>query len=411
VTGAQSWDAALLRRAARRIGLQTAVLVWAAFGICALVLFGLVVRSQHQATASSLRTAVERADDVNDPPEGTWLAVQGPSGRVDLSPGAPSFMPYRASTTSTPASGGSSGFDVHTREGEYRVFTEQRNGRLVQAVSSLAADHAERTRLIEGLAVAGGLAVLVAGVLGAVAGRRWVAPLADSLTRQRAFVADASHELRTPLTQLTTRAQLVERSLARGESGRARAETAALIADGRHLTAVLEDLLTAAEPADVSDWESVSLAAAAAQGAAAVRAEAEAAGVTLEVRADDGGGAGAAPVAVSAPRAGLDRAVLALLDNAVRHTPPGGRVEIAVDAGRRWATLAVSDTGSGIPQDEQDRLFDRFAHGAGAHGARRRFGLGLALAADTAQRLGGDISFSTGTAGTTMRMRLPRTER
>jgi two-component system OmpR family sensor kinase len=403
-------DRALLRRAARRIGLQTAILVWAAFGLCAAVLLALVLHAQHLATAATLRSAVERADDVNDPPDATWLAVEAPSGGFAISPGSPALLPYRPSlVTTTPAR--ATTVDVHTPQGEYRVLTERRNGRFVQAAGSLSAEHAERARLLEAVAVAGGLAVLIAGLLGTLAGRRWVSPLADALSRQRSFVADASHELRTPLTHLTTRAQLVERSMVRGDIDRARTEAAALVTDGRRLSAVLEDLLSAAEPTDSSAFSPVDLHAVAEAAVAAIRGEAEAADVTLELGpGDEPGAASRAPVVVRAPRAALDRAVLALLDNAVRHSPAGRSVSVAVGADRRWATMSVSDTGSGIPRAAQKHVFDRFAHGPAANpegGSRRRFGLGLALVADTAQRLGGDVSFTTGPDGTTMTVRLP----
>ena len=418
-----SRDEELVRRAARRIGLQAAILVWASFAVCAALLSVLVLRSQHAATASTLRSAVERADDVTDPPAGTWLAVQGPDGRFAVTPDAPSFLPFRAADVGP---GKPNTTDLHTSEGEYRIRTEQRDGRLVQAAASLAAEHAERSRLIEALAVAGGLAVLVAGGLGLVAGRRWVSPLADALARQRAFVADASHELRTPLTRLTTRAQLVQRDLDHGSAERARSEASALVRDGRRLSVVLEDLLAAAEPPAASAASLLDLDTLADEAIAAARTTLEDRSIRLEhergtrpVPTD--------PVVVRAPRSALDRAVSALLDNAVRHTPASGTVRVTVSANRRWASLIVADTGPGIPAEERPHVFDRFAHGAddtpidgtesrpaeesdaaGAAGVpRRRFGLGLALVADTVQRFGGDISFVTGSQGTTMTIRLP----
>jgi signal transduction histidine kinase len=409
-----SRDEELVRRAARRIGLQTALVVWAAFVVCAGVLLALVLHAQHAATTSTLRAAVQRADDVDDPPADTWLAVEQPDGQVLVTPGAPAFLPYRLAST---ASGAARAEDVTTPDGEYRVLTERRDGRLVQAASSLEVEHEERARVIEALLVAGAIAVLLAGALGAVAGRRWVFPLADALARQRAFVADASHELRTPLTRLLTRAQLVERSLTRGDAAKARIESQALVTDGHQLAAVLEDLLTAAEPPDTTDWSLLDLDQVAVDVVATARVEAEASGVRLEYISaerpvpDD-------PVIVRAPRAALDRALLALVDNAVRHSPASGTVQIIVAADRRRAILSVRDSGTGIPDEEQARVFDRFAHGSAGHeghpsdrqggGTRRRFGLGLALVADTLQRLGGDIGFTTGPTGTTMTLRLPR---
>ncbi len=355
-----SRDDELVGRAARRIGIQAAVLVWASFAVCASLLSVLVLRSQHAATASTLRSAVESADDVTDPPAGTWLAVQGPDGRFSVTPGAPSFLPYRAAGV---VPGEASTVDLHTPQGEYRIRTEQREGRVVQAAASLAAEHAERSRLAEALAVAGGLAVLVAGALGLAAGRRWVSPLADALARQRAFVADASHELRTPLTRLTTRAQLVQRDLDRGANDRARAEATTLVGDGRRLSAVLEDLLAAAEPSAAATWELVDLDDVAESAVAAARIGLDE--PSIHIAYDRGRRpVPGDPVVVRAPRPALERAVSALLDNAVRHTPGTGTVGVTVWADRRWATLVVADTGPGIPPEQQPHVFDRFSHGA-----------------------------------------------
>jgi two-component system OmpR family sensor kinase len=400
-------DRQLLQRASRRIGLQTGALVFAAFCLCAGVLLVVVLRAQHSSNASTLRTAVANADDVIDPPNDTWLVVQTAGGRSDVSPGAPAFLPYRPAIAALDPAHTSIVSDVHSAGGEYRILTAEREGRVIQAAVSLAADHAERRRLFEALAIAGTFAIGVAGVLGTIAGRRSVAPLADALTRQRAFVADASHELRTPLTHLTTRAQLLERSLRRSDLHAAQQDTERLIADGRQLSATLEDLLQAAEPDDRSGWATVRLDSVADAGAAAVCAEAAQAGVTVTATVGDRQTPGGADN-VRAPRTALDRAVLALLDNAIRHTPEGGQVTIAVGRARRWASLTVTDTGPGIPPEERDHLFDRFAHGDTAHGVRRRFGLGLALVADTAERLGGELSVEARTGGgTAVTLRLP----
>ncbi|HSP36195.1 MAG TPA: HAMP domain-containing sensor histidine kinase [Frankiaceae bacterium] len=423
MSAGRSRDDELVRRAARRIGLQAAVLVWAAFGICGGVLLALVLHAQQNSSAATLRSAVERADDVTDPPDGTWLAVEDAAGRLAVSPGAPAFLPARSAPVGEDGVGRS--FDVHTATGEYRVLTERRNGRFVQAARSLAAEHAERTRLIEALLVSGAVAVVFAGAVGAVAGRRWVAPLADALARQRTFVADASHELRTPLTRLTTRAQMVERSLTRGDAMQARAESGVLVADGLQLAAVLEDLLAAAEPTDESGWSLLDLDDLVAEGVAAASIQAEDAAVRLEAIPGDRPVPGE-PVTVRGPRAALDRALLALLDNAIRHSPPTEPVQVTVAADRRWATLSVTNGGPGISAAEQAHVFDRFTSGPPAAAreprhrdaddesvpqaaaAPRRFGLGLALVADTAQRLGGDIQLRSGTTGTTMTIRLPR---
>ncbi len=407
-------DAHLLRHAARRIGIQTGALVFVAFCLCAGVLLFVVLRFQHSATDAALRSAVSRADDVSDPPNGSWLVVVAPGGDTQISPGAPRLLPYRPPITVVANNGPAITTDAQGEGGEYRILTTKRDGRIVQAATSLSAEHAERGRLLAAIAAAGAFAIVAAGLLGAIAGRRSVKPLADALARQRAFVADASHELRTPLTHLTTRAQLLERSLNSGDVEAARQASKRLVLDGKELAATLEDLLVAAEPTEPADWVTTDLVAVAEAGADAVAEAARLAEVTVCVESAAGTGEAAGGVPdqprVRAPGTALNRALLALLDNAIRHTSPRGTVTLVVTADRRWACLTVTDTGPGIPAPERDRILNRFSHGKAAHsGDTRRFGLGLALVADTAERLGGDLVVSSELGhGTSMTIRLPR---
>jgi two-component system OmpR family sensor kinase len=73
-----------------------------------------------------------------------------------------------------------------------------------------------------------------------------------------------------------------------------------------------------------------------------------------------------------------------LLDNAIRHTPPGGRVDVTLRREERGVALAVLDDGPGIPEGEIERVCDRFYRGAGAQG--QGSGLGLAIASRIARR-------------------------
>jgi two-component system OmpR family sensor kinase len=107
---------------------------------------------------------------------------------------------------------------------------------------------------------------------------------------------------------------------------------------------------------------------------------------------------------------------VALIDNAVRHSPPGATVTVACGLRDGRGVVTVSDSGPGIPEGVRAHVFDRFASGDrqagdGAEavaGTRRRYGLGLALVADTVHRLDGDVGVETGPAGTTFTLVLPR---
>jgi signal transduction histidine kinase len=241
------------------------------------------------------------------------------------------------------------------------------------------------------------LGLLLAGVTGAWLGRRAAVPLTQALALQRRFVADAGHELRTPLTLLSTRAQLLQRHLA---DSPAKSEVDELVADARHLTGILEDLLLAADPREQEPDRSVDLAALARQAVAAAQPEAAGREVRLSVHADG-------EQVVGGSAAGLRRALTSLLDNGIRHA----RSEVTVSvAGGRDVVVEVADDGPGIDPALMPALFTRFSGGAPEQDApRRRYGLGLSLVSEIAARHGGAVSArNSATGGAVLRLTLPR---
>jgi two-component system OmpR family sensor kinase len=117
----------------------------------------------------------------------------------------------------------------------------------------------------------------------------------------------------------------------------------------------------------------------------------------------------AAPVTVLGDGRALRRALLNLVENAVKYTPPGGTVEIGLGREDRWAVLAVTDTGPGIDPADLARVFEPFVR---LDTARARetggTGLGLAIAQAIVVAHGGTIGVdSTVGAGSTFRIRLP----
>ena len=249
--------------------------------------------------------------------------------------------------------------------------------------------------------VLGAAGVIALSLLAWYAAQRAALPLAEALRVQRAFVADASHELRTPLTTLTSRIQLAQHRAERG--GDVSSVLADLRRDAAVMDAALTDLLVTAEAAGgrEDDRTAVASVAASAHDAASVLApRAAEAGVTIFVDVP-------APLEVAAEGAALTRALIALLDNAVRHSPRGGAVRVTARAAGHRVEIRVADQGTGISGIDADRLFDRFSRAAPA-GDRRGFGLGLALVRDIATRFSGEVQVeSTSPAGTTFLLTLP----
>ena len=155
-----------------------------------------------------------------------------------------------------------------------------------------------------------------------------MAPLGEALALQRRFVADAGHELRTPLTVLHTRAQLLARRLSPADPARPVVDQ--LLDDSRVLGEIVDEMLeSAALGGDPRRGEPLSSAELVQEAAASMQVLADAA------RSLAAGVRRLASVQVRGSRTALRRALTALVDNALSHTPAGGNVVIAASGGRR----------------------------------------------------------------------------
>jgi two-component system OmpR family sensor kinase len=221
--------------------------------------------------------------------------------------------------------------------------------------------------------------------------------LQRALAAQREFTADAAHELRTPLTAVKLQIQLLETARTPEERAAALAQLKLGVERSTHLT---EQLLTMAriEPeAAERRFASVSLDELARSVAGERAAIAHTKGIDLGVTE-------AAAVTVQGDADGLRVLLGNLLDNAIRHTPPGGRVDLGVTREAGGAMLEVTDTGPGIPPAERVRVFDRFYRRAETDGTGS--GLGLAIVRRIADRHGAAIELADGPEARGLRVRI-----
>ncbi|WP_328519813.1 sensor histidine kinase [Kribbella sp. NBC_00359] len=403
MSGRPIGDEVLVRRAARGVAVQVAALVAVAMLLLIALVTIVVVRGQAGAADDLLRSAIATADDVGDPPAGTWLAITGPAGTT-VTPGLPDELLPQLAAMRNGADGQVRLTTVENDDGEYRIATGITKGKPVQAVLDLATAHQERARLLQAMGFASALGLLFAGLLGVLIGRRAVRPLAQALTLQRTFVADAGHELRTPLTLLSTRAQVLDRALRRNSSSdEILRDSDGVVQDTKRLGEVVDDLLAAADPRGAEGHEPVDLAQVAEDVVASAGAHAQQAGVRLRWHADEGN------LLVLGAASAIRRATIALVDNAIDHTPGDGEVRIAVRRHRREVILAVSDTGPGIGPEEAQRVLRRFDTG-GHRAGRAHYGLGLALTHDVANRHGGQLRLAPSEVGATFELVLPAIE-
>jgi signal transduction histidine kinase len=155
------------------------------------------------------------------------------------------------------------------------------------------------------------------------------------------------------------------------------------------MTALTESLLTVAR-ADAGGMEMVlarmDLNALVASVVRQSEAVASARGISVTTRSNGH------PAIASANDAGLRRLLLILIDNALKHTPAGGRVTVSAESHDGGAVLSVEDTGEGIAADALPHIFERFYRGDPARGSGSGFGLGLSIAQAIAKAHGGHIA-------------------
>jgi two-component system, OmpR family, sensor kinase len=317
---------------------------------------------------------------------------------------------------------------ISTPEGDWRVFGVQQRDVTIQVAQpmrmreEIAASAALRT-LAPFLALLPILALLVWITVGrglrpleAVAGavkartpaalhplpgqnlpeevRPLVAALNDLLERlgraletQRQFVADAAHELRTPLTALRLQIQLAERA----QSDEERASAFASVKQGlERATHAVGQLLTLAR----QEPEAADRPFAPVEFAGLARAVIAQCAPLAEAKAIDLGMGRSETATISGDGEGLRVMLSNLVDNAIRYTPRGGRVDVSTLVADGKAVIEVVDNGPGIPPQDRERVFDRFYRHeeSGDSGS----GLGLAIVKKVAERHRAQVTLSDG---------------
>jgi signal transduction histidine kinase len=217
----------------------------------------------------------------------------------------------------------------------------------------------------------------------AAAFNQMAADLAAADRQRRELIANVSHELRTPISAL----QAVLENVVDGVSDPRALRTA--LAQTERLGRLVAELLDLSRidagvaPLDLAEFDVGEMLRAAVREAE-VACAASGRRVTFEARAR-----GAARVSGDEGR--LHLVVANLLDNAARHSPPGGTVTAAARREPGLLVIEVIDEGTGIPPDQRDRVFERFTRGERATGHSGGTGLGLAIAQWVVQLHGGRI--------------------
>ena len=235
------------------------------------------------------------------------------------------------------------------------------------------------TTIIVGLACALAVLGLVTLLSGLV-----VRPFAENMERQKRFISDVSHELKTPLGVIM--ASLDMQVMDHGptewlENAQTQTDHMASLIDRLVTMSLLDENMQRAEAVLIS------LSLLSADMAEEFRPSALARGLALETDIAPG-------VEFYGNEASLRELLRILLDNAVKYTPEGGSVKVALNRGRK-TVLTVSNTSPGLKAEELERVFDRFYRASGSRASQPGHGLGLSIARDLVARAGGSIRAHT----------------
>lgn len=193
-----------------------------------------------------------------------------------------------------------------------------------------------------------------------------------AVTQIKRFTADASHELRSPLSFISMVSECALRKSNLPPD--CREEFEEILAESQEATRLLEDMLILAR-GDAGNvdipFEATDLVPLVADALERARVLAEAKGQHLTLRCTDG------PFEIRGDRSSLRRLIWTLLENAIKYTPEGGRVDVLLEGNGSQVRLRVRDTGVGIPAHLLPRVFERFFR---ADPARSQSGTGLGLA-------------------------------
>jgi two-component system heavy metal sensor histidine kinase CusS len=213
--------------------------------------------------------------------------------------------------------------------------------------------------------------------------------LSELVTSQRVFVSSAAHELRSPLTSLRGELELALRRERSPDEYKETIERA--LADAVALVSLADDLLALARVDDRRSGvkrDTVMVRDVLEDAKRMSRGNADARKVTVDVDAYVG------EELVGVPRQDGARALRNLLDNAIAHTPAGGKVALVAKRNGTLVHIAVEDQGPGVPEEDAPLIFSPFYRGATERaGEQVGAGLGLSLAREIARAHGGEVAF------------------
>ncbi|ATL72362.1 HAMP domain-containing sensor histidine kinase [Nocardia terpenica] len=430
-----------------RVTLLAASVVLVAVALTSIAAYAMVARSLYAAVDKQLQSQASVMISNNFDSYGYLTILQAASlysndiGIALIYPGAdgqfippqPTYPPIGSSEIAVAR--GQSNFSLRTVNNQRVLAAHTRIGNTLVLSRPLRPTQQTLTRLAWLLFVVGGCGVVVAAGAGTAVGRTGLRPvarltaatervartddltpipvtgddelarltdsfnamlraLAESRERQRRLVTDAGHELRTPLTSLRTNMELLIASSRPGAPAIPEQDMAELRSDVmaqiQELSTLVGDLVDLArEDAPETVYEQVDLGEVTEHALERARRRRTNIEFVAELR----------PWFVYGHEAGLERAILNVLDNAAKWSPVGAQVRVSMrETGPGLLEFAVDDAGPGIPPPERELVFERFYRTTSSR-SMPGSGLGLAIVKQVVTKHGGTISIDTSERG------------
>ncbi|MCX6364587.1 MAG: ATP-binding protein [Actinobacteria bacterium] len=222
---------------------------------------------------------------------------------------------------------------------------------------------------------------------------------------RRDLIANASHEFKTPLFSLAGFLELIDEGNVNADEQREFLQLMRQQVDRlRNLAVSMLDLSRVEAGSIEMQPEDVDLEAVARSVLDEFQVQAQTKDLTLVV--DDG-----EPLTAWCDEQRLAQVLRALVDNAVKFSPQGSNVRVATREEASWAAIVVSDDGPGIPAAELPHIFERFHRGSEERATTSGAGLGLSIARELTEKMGGSISAESHGSGASFSVRLPRAPR
>lgn len=252
------------------------------------------------------------------------------------------------------------------------------------------------TTLFQSTLAFGGIAILALFFLSSYLAKRIVQPLEESYEKQKQFISDAGHELKTPVSVVSANAELLSRELGRNQW------LANIQYENERMGLLIGRLLDLARTEHVTpQMETIDFSRLAGGEALPFESVAFEKGLSLRYEISPG-------IQVKGNDAQLRQLASILLDNAIRHSAPGGEALLTLRSRRGHALLSVTNDGDEIPKAQQKQLFERFYRADPARNSEgNHYGLGLSIAKAITSAHNGTIEVECQKGKVTFTVRLP----